>query len=155
VKVGEQWRLETIRVVDCFEWHAPTACWANDVGPGYALTQGDKRLLHFAPRFLLTINQGAAAPPVATAAEAIGINVTGKWCGYRLHGSSSPAVLAAGVPSGTVLAGRNCAALSLFDCPVVLLRTPDSSEVWVPASYAESLGSALNKTAQRVKPAGQ
>jgi sarcosine oxidase gamma subunit len=153
--MGEQWRLETVRVADCFEWHAPTAFWANDVSPGYALIQGDKRLLHFAPRFLLTINQGAVAPPVATAAEAIGIDVSGKWHGYHLHGSSSPAVLAAGVPSGTVLAGRNCAALSLFDCPVVLLRTPDSSEVWVPASYAESLASALNKTAQRAKPAGQ
>jgi hypothetical protein len=153
--MGEQWRLETVRVVDCFEWHAPTAFWANEVSPGYALIQGDTRLLHFAPRFLLTINQGAVAPPVATAAEAIGIDVTGKWHGYRLHGSSSPAVLAAGVPSGTVLAGRNCAALSLFDCPVVLLSTPDSSEVWVPASYAESLASALNKTAQRAKAAGQ
>jgi len=153
--MDEQWRLESVRVVDCFEWHAPTAFLANDVSPGYALIQDDKRLLHFAPRFLLTINHGAVAPPVATAADAIGIDVTGKWHGYRLHGSSSPAVLAAGVPSGTVLAGRNCAALPLFDCPVVLLRTPDISEVWVHASYAETLGSALNKTAQRAKPAGQ
>ena len=155
MNMGEQWRLETVRVVDCYEWHAPTAAWANIVSPGYALIQGDKRLLHFAPQVVLSINQGAVAPPVAVAAEATGIDVTGKWHGYRLHGSSSPAVLAAGVPSGTVLSGRDCAALSLFDCPVVLLRTPDSSEVWVPASYAESLGSALNETAQRAKRVSQ
>jgi len=63
--------------------------------------------------------------------------------------------LAAGVPSETVLSGRACAALPLFDCPVVLLRTPDSSEVWIPASYAESLESVLNKIAQRAKQTSQ
>lgn len=155
MNMGEQWRLETVTVVDCYEWHAPTAAIANIMSPGYALIQGDQRLLHFAPQFVLTINQGAIAPLVVDGAEATGIDVTGKWHGYRLHGSRAPAVLAAGVPSETVLSGRDCAALSLFDCPVVLLPTPDSSEVWVPASYAESLESALNKTVQRAKQASQ
>jgi len=155
VNKGEQWRLETVSVVDSYEWHAPRAAWADSVSPGYALIQGDKRLLHFAPQFVLTINQRTFAPLITGIAETTCIDVTGKWCGYRLHGSRSRAVLAAGMTSETVLSGRGCAALSVFGCPVVVLRTPDSSEVWVPASYAESLGNALNETAQRARRVNQ
>ena len=71
--------------------------------------------------------------------------MTGKWCGYRLHGSHARDVLAAGAHASLVLKGRACAALSLFDCPVVLLSTDGIDEIWVPASYAESLCHALNK----------
>ena len=145
----EQWRLETISVVDCVEWHSPTGFAADIVSPGYALIQDDTRLLHFTPRFLLAINHAGTTPPIATIAGAVGVDVAGKWCGYRLHGSHSSEVLAAGVQKGMVLAGRACAALSLFDCPAVLLQSNAASEVWVPASYAESLSRALNKMENR------
>ena len=141
----ERWRLEPISVLDCVEWHVSTGVSADDVNPGYASIQGDTRLMYFAPRYLLAINHAGAIPPIVATAGAVAVDVTGKWHGYRLHGSLSSNVLARGVQTGMVLAGRNCAALSLFDCPVVLLQSAETSEVWVPASYAESLYNALNK----------
>lgn len=122
-----------------------TGISADGLKPGYASIQDDTRLMHFAPRFLLAINHAGTIPPIAATAGPVAVDVTGKWHGYRLHGSLSSNVLAAGAQTGTVLAGRNCAALSLFDCPTVLLQAAGSSEVWVPASYADSLCDALNK----------
>jgi len=113
--------------------------------PGFALIENESRIFHFAPRYLLAINQEGATPAVAATAEAIAVDVTGKWCGYRLHGLRARDVLAAGTHANLVLNGRACAALSLFDCPVVLVRTAGTDEVWVPASYVESLCHALNK----------
>ena len=141
----EPWRLEAIHVFDCVEWHSPAGFAADIVSPGYALIRNDARLLHFAPRYLLAINQQGATPPMTATSGAIAIDVTGKWCGYRLHGSHAHDVLAAGTHADLVLAGRACAALSLFDCPIVLLRAATADEIWVPASYAESLCRALNK----------
>jgi sarcosine oxidase gamma subunit len=141
----EQRRLEAISVSDCVEWHVATNFVAHGVKPGYAVIEDDIRILHFAPRYLLAINFDGATPPMAATADAVAVDVTGKWCGYRLHGLHARDVLAAGTHANLVLNGRECAALSLFDCPVVLLRVADVDEVWVRASYAESLCHALNK----------
>jgi len=141
----EQWRLEAIGVTDCVEWHVATSFAEHGVNPGYAVIEGARRILHFAPRYLMAINHQGATPALAATAEATAVDVTGKWCGYRLHGSRAGDVLAAGTHADLMLIGRACAALSLFDCPVVLLRTEETNEVWVHASYAESLCRALNK----------
>lgn len=141
----EQWRLEAINVTDCVEWHVAASFAEHGVNPGFAVIENDSRIFHFAPRYLLAINQQGTIPAAAATAEAIAVDVTGKWCGYRLRGSRARDVLAAGTHANLVLNGRACAALSLFDCPVVLVRTADADEVWVPASYAESLCHALNK----------
>jgi sarcosine oxidase gamma subunit len=141
----EQWRLEAINVTDCVEWHVTASYAEHGVNPGFALIENESRIFHFTPRYLLAINHQGTTPAVAATAEAIAVDVTGKWCGYRLHGSRARDVLAAGAHANLVLNGRACAALSLFDCPVVLVRTAGADEVWVPASYAESLCHALNK----------
>ena len=141
----EQWRLEAINVTDCVEWHVPTSFTEHGVNPGFAVIENDSRIFHFAPRYLLAMNHEGTTPVTAATAEAIAVDVTGKWCGYRLHGSHARDVLAAGAHVNLVLNGRACAALSLFDCPVVLVRTAGVDEVWVPASYAESLCHAMNK----------
>lgn len=140
-----QWRLEAIHVTDCVEWHAAKDLAAHGLSPGYAVIENDSRVLHFAPRYLLAINCEGESPAVAATVEPIAVDVTGKWCGYRLHGSRVCDVLAAGAHADLLLRGRACAAMSLFDCPVVLLRTNGLDEVWVPASYAESLCLSLNK----------
>jgi sarcosine oxidase gamma subunit len=145
MRAQAQWRLEAINVTDCVEWHVATNFAAHGVSPGYAVIKDDSRILHFSPGHLLVINFAGAAPPITANANAIAVDVTGKWCGFRLHGSGARDVLAAGAHASLVLNGRECAALSLFDCPVVLLRIADTDEVWVPASYAESLCTALNK----------
>lgn len=141
----EQWRLEPISVSDCVEWHVTASFVEHGVNPGFAVIENDSRIFHFAPRYLLAINQEGTTPAAAATAEAIAVDVTGKWCGYRLRGSRARDVLMAGIHANLVLKGRACAALSLFDCPVVLVRTDSADEVWVPASYAESLCHALNK----------
>jgi sarcosine oxidase gamma subunit len=141
----KQWQIEAIVVTDCVEWHVATDFAAHGLTPGYAVIEGDRRILYFAPRYLLAINHRGGTPAMTATAEAIAVNVTGKWCGYRLHGLHARDVLAAGTHANLVLNGRECAALSLFDCPVVLLRVADVDEVWVRASYAESLCHALNK----------
>jgi sarcosine oxidase gamma subunit len=141
----EQCRLEAINVTDCVEWHVTASFAKHGVNRGFALIENDNRIFHFAPRYLLAINHQGAAPAMAETAGAIAVDVTGKWCGYRLHGSRARDVLATGTHANLVLKGRGCAALSLFDCPVVLVRTAGADEVWVPASYAESLCHALNK----------
>ena len=146
----EQWRLEAINVVDCVEWHAAAGFAEYGVKPGFAVVENESRLFHFAPRYLLAINHQGTTPAVAAAAKAVAIDVNGKWRGYRLHGSGARKVLAAGAHADLVLNGRECAALSLFDCPVVLLRVADADEMWVPASYAESLCHALNKMERKL-----
>ena len=145
MSVQEQWRLEAINVTDCVEWHVATSFAEHGVNPGFAVIENDSRIFHFAPRYLLAINQEGITPAAAETAGAIAVDATGKWCGYRLHGSRARDVLAAGTHANLVMNGRACAALSLFDCPVVLVRTAGADEVWVPASYAESLCHALNK----------
>ncbi len=141
----EQWRLETVHVTDCVEWHTATGFALHGVKPGFAAIEDESRLFHFAPGYLLAINHLGTIPALATTAEAVAVDVKGKWCGYRLHGSHARDVLATGAHANLVLSGRQCAALLLFDCPVVLLRVADTDEIWVPASYAESLCDALNK----------
>jgi sarcosine oxidase gamma subunit len=145
-----QWQLEVINVTDCVEWHVVESFAEHGVNPGFAVIENDSRIFHFAPRYLLAINHKGTTPAVAATAEAIAVDATGKWCGYRLHGSGARKVLAAGAHADLVLNGRECAALSLFDCPVVLLLVADAGEIWVPASYAESLCDALNKVGKRL-----
>ncbi len=146
----KQWQIEAIVVTDCVEWHVATDFVAHGMTPGYAVIEDERRILHFAPRYLLAINFDGTAPPMAATANAIAVDVTGKWCGYRLHGSRARDVLAAGIHADLVLSGRACAALSLFDCPVVLFRTENADEVWVHASYAESLCHALDKMEKKL-----
>jgi sarcosine oxidase gamma subunit len=145
-----QWWLEAIHVTDCVEWHMATKFAEHGMNPGHAVIENDSRAMHFAPHYLLAINHNGAKPALTATAEAIAIDVTGKWRGYRLNGSRAGDVLAAGTHADLMLAGRECAALSLFDCPVVLLRTEDANEVWVHASYAESLCHALNKMEKKL-----
>lgn len=140
-----QWQIEPIEVRDCVEWHSRYGVATHGISPGEAVIESRRRTLYFSPGYLLAINFDGGAPPLAAVLSAIPIDVTGKWRGFRLTGPRAGAVLAAGAHVELLLQDRVCAALSLFDCPVVLLRTADAYEVWVLASYTESLCQALNK----------
>ena len=83
----EQWRLEAIGVTDCVEWHVAASFVEHGVSPGFAVIENESRIFHFAPRYLLAINHQESTPALAATAEAISVDVTGKWCGFRLHGS--------------------------------------------------------------------
>jgi sarcosine oxidase gamma subunit len=111
--------------------------------PGAAVVAGNSRLLHFAPGTWLAIDYAAAAVPSELPADAIPVEVTGKWICFKLAGALVPRVIAAGTQLKLVLDNRDCAALTLFDCPVVVLRATDAFELGIHSSYADCLRTAL------------
>jgi hypothetical protein len=110
---------------------------------------GRLTLLHFAPgRFL------APAPPPdivrhldALAAAGVGavFDVEGKWRALAVLGAGAERVLAETIDVASVLSHRECAAVRLFDCPVVLARAPEGFSLWVEASYATDLREMLDR----------
>jgi len=110
---------------------------------------GRPTLLHFAPgRFL------APAPPPdiarhldALAGTGVGavFDVEGKWRALAVLGAGAQRLLAESIDVAAVLAHRECAAVRLFDCPVVLAREPEGFSVWVEASYATDLREMLDR----------
>jgi hypothetical protein len=100
-------------------------------------------LLHYAPgRYLVPAptpelrGRLAALQDAGTGAV---FEIDGKWQVLTLAGSGAWRLLAATINVTEVLAGRDCAALYLFDCPAVLARRGDGFDVWVEASYANAL----------------
>ena len=51
--------------------------------------------------------------------------------------------LASGADVEALLEGRDCAALSLFDCPVIVARAEEGLELWLQSSYAQFLDERL------------
>ncbi len=119
------------------------------VAPGAVLRSmgGRPEALHFAPgRWLLPSVSAALAARCrgfVTAGLAALVDVEGKWRMFALRGPGAKRSLAAGVPVELILRQRACAALTLFDCPVVLSRRDAAFEVWAHASYSMHLRAAL------------
>jgi heterotetrameric sarcosine oxidase gamma subunit len=117
--------------------------------PGAVRRDGDGRpvLLHFAPaRWLVPAPHPdiAALLEAATAAGAGSvIDVEGKWTAFRLVGPGAGRLLASSVDVEPLLAARDCAAVTVFDCPGVLARVPDGFAIWVRASYAADFVTAV------------
>ena len=130
------------------------AAWP--VEPGAVSLGPDDRptLLHFAPaRWLLPDPGGQLMALVAAAVDAGAgtvVDVSGKWQAMQLTGSGAARVLASAVDVRAVLAGRGCAALTLFDCPLVLAGAAGGFALWVRASYADDFAAAV----ERHRPSG-
>jgi sarcosine oxidase gamma subunit len=110
-------------------------------GGGVYDAAGDPLLLHFAPRRWLVTGTGPSVDAALAAVPAFGVqvDVTGKWQGFRISGAGAQRLLASALAVETVLAGRHCAALTLFDCPAVLAHAQGGYVAWVQASYAAHL----------------
>jgi len=110
---------------------------------------GRPALLHFAPgRFLAPAPEAGMIRHLdALAAAGVGavFTVTGKWRAIRISGAGAERLLASGVDVGAVLSHRECAAVQLLDCPVVLARARDGFELWVLASYATDLAGSFER----------
>ena len=110
---------------------------------------GRAALLHFAPgRFLVPTPSGDMIRHLdALAGTGVGavFNVAGKWCAIRVTGPGAERLLAAGIDVAAVVGHRECAAVQLLDCPVVLARASDGFELWVQASYATDLVGSLER----------
>jgi len=48
-------------------------------------------------------------------------------------------LLARSIDVAAVLTDRECAAVVLFDCPAILARRDDAFNLWIAASYVQSL----------------
>lgn len=101
---------------------------------------GEPVLLHFAPdRWLLT-DAPVVEPAMASVAQfGSAVEVTGKWQGYRITGAGAAGLLATALDVEAVLHGRQCAAVTLWDCPAIIVRVPGGCLAWVLASYGAHL----------------
>lgn len=94
-------------------------------------------VMHHAPRRWF-LPQASAALRAALQGLGPGFAVFelgGQWRGLRLRGATAREILCASLPVDAVLAGRDCAAVHLFDVPARLARTADGYAVWIPPSY--------------------
>jgi heterotetrameric sarcosine oxidase gamma subunit len=142
---------------DCFELvalngdalPAVTQEWPSRPG---AVRRSSERaeLLHFAPgRWLVPEPAASLREELARIEGASLVDVEGQWHRMVLRGKDASRVLRAGVPVESMLEGRECAAATLFDCPVVIGRLEQGYEIWVAASYAESFRLAVESVAGR------
>ena len=116
--------------------------WPARAGQVRRDVTGRPALLHFAPdRWLVP----APAPillqelsSLERARRGTLIDVEGKWQEVRIAPECAHHILSSGIDVETVLAGRECAAVMLFDCPAILARSGSTINLWIGASYLQS-----------------
>jgi sarcosine oxidase gamma subunit len=112
-------------------------------------TNGDPVILHFAPgRYLLP----DPAPELdawiaAAAAQGTGaaVEVEGKWAALGLSGPDAARLLSSSLDVVAVLESRDCAAVTLFDCPAVVAAAATGYLVYLKASYAADFSAAIER----------
>ncbi len=123
------------------------ADWDCTPGRVDVAADGSPRRLHFAPRRWLVPSPDAQLLERLRGAEAGGaatcIDVTGKWVALRVAGVHAGRALASTIDLGAVLAGRACAAVTLFDCPSIVARDSAGLRAWVAASYVQAFEEAV------------
>ena len=105
--------------------------------------QQQPALLHFAPARWLApaptpelrrLLEGAASAGAGSL-----INASGKWLPVDIEGPGAARLLASTLDIEAVLSNRDCAAVTLFDCPAIVVRVTQGFRLWVQASYAAHL----------------
>jgi heterotetrameric sarcosine oxidase gamma subunit len=152
---GRELRAASRALAHVIEFKAYTypiaAPWAAlfPIAPGAVVRNGmgQCELLHFAPgRWLAPEPSADLAARLAAAAAAgagVQIGVDGKWHALTLAGPGAEQALARTAALDAILAGRECAAVLLFDCPSIIARSSAALDVWVRSSYAADLMSSL------------
>jgi hypothetical protein len=114
--------------------------------PGAAVRiRPDGLVLHFAPQRWLLSGDCAPLRDQLDGAGVDGtlVDVAGKWRLLELTGGGAARLLASGVELDSLLAGRDCAATTFIDCPVIVSRSAGALRLWTPASYREELVARL------------
>jgi len=105
--------------------------------------QQQPTLLHFAPaRWLAPAPAPGLRRLLESAANAGAgslVDASGKWVTVDVAGAGAARLLACTLDIDAVLGHRDCAAVTLFDCPAVVARVPQGFRLWVQASYAAHL----------------
>ena len=128
----------------CSEWYSVRANRFEGLQPGFAARDGSHYLLHFAPDFVLEINGNASVRPAILRGSVVEVDVTGEWRGMSLPEPFALRMISTAIHTERVLRDRNCAAIRLFDCPVVLLRLDGQFHLFVQSSYEYSLRKAID-----------
>jgi hypothetical protein len=131
----------------------PPAPW--NVSPGTVLRAASPSVaLHIGPVRWLLVDFDAAAMTRAVEAGAIVTDVQGKWRIFELAEPQSAQALSAAANLAAVLAGRDCATLSLFDCPTVIAKSVRGAAflACVHASYAAHFLAAFETALCRLNP---
>ena len=117
--------------------------WPLEPGAVRRDAQQQPALLHYAPARWLA---PAPAPELrrllegaASAGAGSLINASGKWVPVDIEGPGAARLLASTLDIEAVLSHRDCAAVTLFDCPAVVARVAQGFRLWVQASYAAHL----------------
>jgi len=144
--VPETADVPAFEVVALRESFAVSVGWPAQPGSVRRDAAGVAALLHYAPgRWLLLGAAGLEAR--AEAAErpeaCTVVDVTGKWQAVRAGGADALRRLAGAGNLPLLLRGRECAATTLVDCPVLVARDGAGFVLWVRRSYVEALLAAL------------
>jgi sarcosine oxidase gamma subunit len=129
--------------------------------PGAVVRNGLGRcaILHIAPGRWLIPEPASEMLTLLDAVTSGGagaqIDVSGKWHALTLRGRDALRILAATVEPEEVLNGRQCAQVTLFDCPSIIARTDGGFDVWVQASYATALIASLERVSSPQRPGQQ
>lgn len=139
----------------CHEWQgftgAPECLGSGADDPGRVTRHDDGRVLaaHHAPRRWLLPDPGRGVIAALLNATGTGVlsEVNGKWREVLLPGAASATdpvhPVRASFACDLVLARRDCAALWLFDCPLVIARDARDLTLWLEASYEASFRASL------------
>jgi len=156
-QAADQYRIDGPRAEPVLEFKSFAYPLVGGPGVDLAVSPGAVRrdsagratLLHFAPgRFLLpepTPDLARQIDSLARAGVGVAFDVDGKWRELTITGAGADRLLSSGADVAAMLAHRDCAALHLFDCPVVLARRTDGFDLWVQASYATDFRETLDR----------
>lgn len=142
-------RLPESRVLEvvCYLASSRPQGWPTAPGAVHRDAAGLPALLHFAPgRWLVpTSALDPAALLAATAGCCATVDVTGKWQVFVVAGAGAERLLASTIAIEAALEDRDCAAVTLFDCPAILARGGEGFVIWVQSSYAVDFLSTANR----------
>jgi heterotetrameric sarcosine oxidase gamma subunit len=115
--------------------------WPQAPGAVRFDAQQRPQLLHFAPGRWLAPDPSPETRALLAQAAQQGdgalLDVTGKWDALVLRGPGATRLLACELTVETVLQDRDCAAVTLFDCPATLARAGADFALWVQSSYTK------------------
>jgi sarcosine oxidase gamma subunit len=105
-------------------------------------------VLHMGPgRWLLVghaIMRESAAVVTAQASGGSLLDVSGKWLRLAVRGAGAEGHLARFLNLAQALHQRDCAPVSILDCPVLLARCERGFELWTGRSWAQWLQESLS-----------
>lgn len=116
--------------------------------PGETASHDECLTCHYAPNRWLSISTNEAAhrsvDKLFTNSQMNVTDITGFWTEFELNQASDLELLNAAAPIDLYLAGRNCGAMTLFDCPCILANINEQLSLFVKTSYAASFSNIQN-----------